>query len=217
MALILYAKISKENHERLLKKFLPSFSWEFQKRVLSFRTWEDSQLSLLGRLVLRNGLARMNVDLNKQEINFNPQKKPFLKCSPIEFNISHSGNIVICAIAENVDIGIDIEEVKKIHIVDFKNQMLNSEWERLLSASNQSISFFTYWTQKEAVIKANGMGLSIPLKSFKVVNNQTKLLNQKYYLREVKLESNYKCYVACSNKSTILRNKILKLCLADLQ
>ena len=74
------------------------------------------------------------------------------------------------------DIGIDIEKIEPIKISDFKSQMTNNEWESVNNSKDTERSFFCYWSQKEAVIKTHGKGLTIPLKSFEVQNNKTTIV-----------------------------------------
>ena len=44
--------------------------------------------------------------------------KPYLEKSPFNFSISHCNNIIVCIISER-NVGIDIEEVKKINKKSF--------------------------------------------------------------------------------------------------
>jgi len=172
----------------------------FQKKILKYRRWQDAQLSLLGRILLENGLKILNRELYIRDLLYTSYNKPYFEGENIEFNISHSGNIVICVIVEKFKVGIDIEIKQDIDIESFKSQMTELEWHRIISSDNIKNSFFEYWTQKEAVIKGNGKGLSIPLKSFEIINNQTKIENDHFFLKEICLDANYKCYMALKNK-----------------
>lgn len=196
MIQILYSYISHQNHTNLLDHFFPTMSNEFKIKTLKYRKWQDSQLHLLGRLLLKKGMADINVPFFEENLIYSPFNKPYFKDEKIKFNISHSGEIVVCVINKTFDTGIDIETIKKIKINEFKSQMTAFEWQRINSSNNIRDSFFDYWTQKEAVIKAQGMGLSIPLISFEVINFQTKINDDHYILKEVKLDPAYKCHIA---------------------
>ena len=82
----------------------------------------------------------------------------------IEFNISHSGELVYVVIANSRAVGIDVEKVRN----DFPLEMIASEafstveFDELmaLDPALRLDSFFTCWTRKEALFKANGKGLS---------------------------------------------------------
>ncbi|WP_025742938.1 4'-phosphopantetheinyl transferase family protein [Aquimarina pacifica] len=208
MVNILYSQVSEKNHELLINEFLRNYSDGFQDKVMKYRDWKDAQLSLLGRILLEHGVKEQNKVSYKHEIKYTTFNKPYFEDETIKFNISHSGNIVVCAITKNSEIGIDIEVIKDIDINDFRCQMTNFEWRRLVDSANLRESFFDYWTQKEAVIKTDGRGLSIPLKSFEVINGQTNINKSCFSLKEIKLDHNYKCHLAIKDRRPIIINKI---------
>ena len=98
MFVILYSCISKDNHSRLLNDFLRKLPVDFQKNILLYKRWQDVQLRLLGRLLLIKGLERNGEDFDKLTIEYTNKGKPYFKESNIKFNISYSGNIVVCII-----------------------------------------------------------------------------------------------------------------------
>lgn len=89
---------------------------------------------------------------------------------PLRFNISHTDNLIICAVMLNDDIGCDVENTKRTSDVlsIAKHAFSNVEVNDLLTQPTmlQISRFFDYWTLKESYIKAWGLGLSIPLKDF---------------------------------------------------
>lgn len=200
MIQIFYSYISEENHDRFLKEIAPIFSIEFQRKVLQYRRWQDAQLSLLGRLLLKNGLEKRNKRFNEESLRYSLYNKPYFERENVKFNISHSGNIAVCAIAETCEIGIDIEVIHGVEVENYRSQMTESEWQRIISSDNIENSFFDYWTQKEAVIKAQGMGFSIPLRSFEVIKNHTKINKENFFLKEIELDVTYKCHLASKDK-----------------
>jgi 4'-phosphopantetheinyl transferase len=54
--------------------------------------------------------------------------------------------------------GIDVEEIKSISNAMFKRIAKGSEWQ--LGADRSEKLFFRYWTAKEAVLKAEGLGMA---------------------------------------------------------
>lgn len=173
MIYVLYTSINEDNHKRLIDDFLPKCSIEFQDKIRRYRRWQDAQLSLLGRFLLAKGMEQMNCVFEESDIKHTSFGKPYFNRNAVNFNISHSGNIVICVLTNIGDIGIDIEKIIPVKVLDFKSQMNNNEWELINGSKDVKKSFFNYWTQKEAVIKTKGKGLSTPLKSFEVTNNKT--------------------------------------------
>ncbi|MBQ4803358.1 4'-phosphopantetheinyl transferase superfamily protein [Aquimarina sp. MMG015] len=196
MTQILYSYISEKNHEFLLKELLPGFSTDFQNKLLKYRRWQDAQLSLLGRTLLGKGLENIDLPFCENNVIYTSYNKPYFKEGKVKFNISHSGNMVVCAITETCEIGIDIEMLHSLHIEDFKTQMTALEWQRIISSDNPESSFFDYWTQKEAVIKALGIGLSLPLDSFEIIDNKTIIDKESFFLKEILLDNKYKCHIA---------------------
>ncbi|OXA98978.1 4'-phosphopantetheinyl transferase family protein [Flavobacterium pectinovorum] len=196
--IILYAFIKEDKHQDLLNRYSDISTKEFKEKILKYRRWQDAQLSLLGRVLLKYGLSTF-YDIKEFEICYQSDKKPFLEGKNIYFNISHTNSLVTCVIAD-FPIGIDVEFLdKKINYLDFKPQMTFSELYRVGNSKNTVQGFFSYWTEKEAVIKAHGKGLLIPLKSFEISNNECIVENEKFYLKEIFIDKNYQCCIAANS------------------
>jgi 4'-phosphopantetheinyl transferase len=196
--IVLYTFIDEQKHEYLFDKYSKICTEEFNTKILKYRRWQDAQLSLLGRILLKHGLKQY-FNINDFEIDYTSNHKPFLKDKGMHFNISHAGNLVVCGISE-FSIGVDIEYIDtKINYNDFKSQMTPNEFNKIHLSDDKVRSFFTYWTEKEAVIKAHGKGLLIPLQSFEVFLNQTLIENSKFYLKEFFIHKEYQCCIASNN------------------
>jgi 4'-phosphopantetheinyl transferase len=90
---------------------------------------------------------------------------------PLYFNVSHTNGAVGCVISNSAEIGMDIECWRRD--TDYERLvstvLVPFEREQLLAVGggeNSARCFYTFWTLKEAYIKARGLGLSIPLQSF---------------------------------------------------
>lgn len=210
MIYIYYSYISENNHKKLMEEFLLRFPIDFQNKIKSYRRWQDAQLSLLGRILLYRGTDNFNEKYKQNNIKYSKYKKPYFG-EEVYFNISHSGEIVVCAVTTICDIGIDIELQRDIQIEDFQPQMTEGEWMKISTSFNKMDSFYNYWTQKEAVIKGCGKGLSVPLKSFEISQNSTIINNEKFFLKEIKLDGKYKCHIATNTQVNEECIKILKL------
>ncbi|REG91603.1 4'-phosphopantetheinyl transferase family protein [Flavobacterium aquicola] len=211
MIYIYYAFISENNHEKLMQEFLLRFPIDFQNKIKSYQRWEDAQLSLLGRILLYRGTDNFNGTYKETSVKYTKYKKPYFGEDKVCFNISHSGEIVVCAVTNVCDIGIDIELQRDIQIQDFQSEMTEGEWIKISTSFNKKGSFYNYWTQKEAVIKGGGKGLSVPLKSFEISKNIAIVENKKFFLKEIKLDSKYKCHIATSKLVNEKYIKILEL------
>lgn len=200
---IYYSYLSEENHESLLKNDLPKFEPDYQEKIKRYRRWQDAQSSLLGRVLLFKGVEEIYKNNPHDKVmKHTKYNKPYFDNDLIRFNISHSGEMVVCALSDKYEIGIDIEIVRDVEIADFKSHMTENEWSNIIMSGNEKDSFFDYWTQKEAVIKAHGHGLTIPLNSFEVSDNTTKINEENYYLKEMKLDEKYKCYLSLKTNIT---------------
>ncbi len=121
----------------------------------------------ISRLLLGNYLK-----IDPQEVNFtfNEYGKPMVQ--GIRFNQSHTRRYALFAFSNQGQLGIDIEHMRSIHDFDnvAKYALSEKEYTQLMSMPReiQIKGFFVAWTRKEAIIKAIGKGLSIPLKSFSV-------------------------------------------------
>ncbi|MGF7209104.1 4'-phosphopantetheinyl transferase [Skermanella aerolata] len=88
----------------------------------------------------------------------------------LRFNLSNTRGLVACAVTRGGEIGVDVEAIDRagdlLEIADRFMAPLEAVDIASLPADAQASRFFTYWTLKEAYIKARGMGLSIPLDKF---------------------------------------------------
>lgn len=98
--------------------------------------------------------------------------KPELVDGSVGFNLSHSGGRALVGLARTAAIGVDVEEIRLIPDVlrIARGQFASDEAAALAAQPRQAINaaFFGLWTRKEAVVKALGTGLSLPLDRFSV-------------------------------------------------
>lgn len=106
---------------------------------------------------------------------------------PLRFNLSHSRDRVVCAVALQHDIGVDIEYTERHNDVlgIAKNFFSAGENEDLLAlpVDKQRDVFFDYWTLKEAYIKARGEGISLGLANFSFLLQQQQQQQQPIGIR----------------------------------
>lgn len=170
---------------------------------------------LAGRALVRHALMG-SVYSSPQQIHIvlGENNKPVLakKSNEVQwhFNISHSGDFVVCALA-NSKIGIDIEMISPT--VDYLSIAYAhfSENEASWIASKPvgiNERFMALWTIKEAYLKALGIGLAIPISRVKTTGVKLRACQvysddvsnrNKWYCRFAKLESGYWLAICCEN------------------
>lgn len=183
----------------VFEKKIALLSGEQSDRISRLKRPEDAHSSLVGKLLLLKGFEEFAVQSTLKDLKFSLHGKPYIDDRSISFNISHSGNYVVCILSTDTPcIGIDVEEVKPIRLNDFKDIWNDNEWDDIQGGDPRM--FYQYWTRKEAVIKAEGRGLSIPLISVKVKNTHAILQDQIYHLQEVDLQPDIVINMASLNK-----------------
>ena len=131
---------------------------------------------LITRALIRTSLsAYFKVEPAEWQFGKNGYGKPEISQPygtwPVRFNLSHCDGLILCGVARNHDIGVDVEDTQRSTGTAFDS--LSSYFSApeitdlaQLPAEQQQQRFFDYWTLKESYIKARGMGLAIPLNKF---------------------------------------------------
>lgn len=156
-------------------KKLPQFRKE---KSDSYKLQEDKIRSVAAWALLYKALPMVDTEFSENtaafETSFSEQGKPQSKNYPLHFNLSHSGNFVLCTISET-PVGCDVEKIKKSNIKFAERFFHPQEVNHLKSFSkcNDSIlntEFYKIWVLKESLLKAGGTGLTVELKSFSVID-----------------------------------------------
>lgn len=177
-----YALNIRESVEKkIIHKLIKFISSDKAKRASNFRSREDSYRTVLGELLARYVICYESACLNKDiKMQLSVGKKPqLLYPNGLFFNISHSGDWVICGIS-NCPIGVDIEHIKKnkcnLNVIE---RFFSSEEKNYLLNDGKDINtvtkFYRLWTLKESYVKADGRGLALPLKSFSIIPDVKKI------------------------------------------
>ena len=125
------------------------------------------------RATVRTILARyLNTEPEELVFSYNPQGKPaVLNSQKLEFNLSHSQELGLLAIGKKFPIGVDLECYSaRPYDGIAKHSFSPKEIDALLKVppTLKPALFFHIWSQKEAFIKATGLGLSYPTQEFSV-------------------------------------------------
>ncbi|HEU0079761.1 MAG TPA: 4'-phosphopantetheinyl transferase superfamily protein [Longimicrobiaceae bacterium] len=146
-------------------------------RADRFRFERDRRRFTVARGVLRTLLGRyLDADPRGIAFRYESHGKPVLDGASaahgIRFNVSHSGEMALYALARGRELGVDVEEVRRMDdgldiAVRFFSEAEVAAF-RSLPEEIRDDAFFNCWTRKEAYIKAVGEGLSFPLHVFDV-------------------------------------------------
>ena len=194
--------------DQQMDRYLSKIPMERQDRVGRYIRQEDAIRSLCGSLLIQYVIQK---ELKEDNVTYSYNKygKPFINEFPkFHYNISHSHDWVVCA-TDNIEVGIDIEKIKEIDLGIAKRFFAPIEYAQIeRRPSDQQLScFYEYWTMKESFIKALGKGLSIPLNSFCIreengeyitIDQQSKV----YLFNHIHLDKEYKLAV-CSQQKTL--------------
>lgn len=134
----------------------------------------DRRRFIAARASLRNILAGVLGAVPRSIVfSYNVFGKPALADGmnrEIRFNVSHSQEVALVAVAKGGSLGIDIEAVNRdVPLLEIAERFFSQKERSALRSvprDFQAEAFFDCWVCKEAYIKARGMGLSLPLESF---------------------------------------------------
>lgn len=143
---------------------------EEREKVSRFRFEKDRRLAVVARGVLRQLLKYYTQ--NPVDLSYNQYGKPYLPSSPLQFNVAHSGEVVLLAFTLVGLVGVDVEYMRdQVEFVDLAKHFFAPREVEMLMALPPRLraqGFYNCWSRKEAYIKACGLGLALPLDSFAV-------------------------------------------------
>ena len=123
---------------------------------------ENHLVHMIGEKLLTEGLRReYGLNLNTEPRAEGEHGKPFFSLRPsIHYNISHSGEYILCVFADQ-EVGIDVQKHKKANYERMLKRMVpEGLQEEILGAADMVKAFYTQWVLREAYIKWTGEGLS---------------------------------------------------------
>jgi len=162
---------------------------------MKFNRWQDAHASLLGKHLLRLALRQQECSASLDDLLYSSYGRPYLPGGP-DFNITHSGDRVVCVIAGQGKIGIDLEEIRNIELDDFKSQFAPQEWRSIMASDAPMTTFYHHWTAKECVTKADGRGLNLPLSGLIIENDKIQIDDTLWFVKKIDLFEHYACHIA---------------------
>ena len=91
----------------------------------------------------------------------------------VEFNLSHSADLALVAVAQDHPVGVDVERWSEVEHLELAERFFSSAERdalRRLAGVTEDLDagFFAAWTRKEAYLKATGHGIARGLHHFDV-------------------------------------------------
>lgn len=168
--------ISDIGEDTLWPRYEALLSEDERARRNRFRFAKDRRRYLVTRALVRTVLSRYAM-VRPEEWVFSagPRGRPRVfspsPAPPLEFNISHSADLVMLGVTSGRTLGIDAEslELREADIEGLDRYFAPEESAALLRLPPvcRRRRFFELWTLKESYIKARGMGLAIALDAFR--------------------------------------------------
>ncbi len=154
------------------QKWYSLMNEERKTYVDRFRRLADKKRSVAGEMLARRAIAEW-CGVSAESICFGRKGhgKPFAIDLSVDFNISHSGNTVVCAVSDT-SVGIDVEEIRPIDLSIAEHICTEEDLEYLFGRNladndiakvndqNLLIHLLKIWTAKEAYFKCLGTGIT---------------------------------------------------------
>lgn len=147
-----------------------------RERYERFLRPEDRARFVTGRFLARRALADLT-GLAPERIRFTTDcphcagthGKPRLPGHDVDFSLSHSGDRVVLVLVEGAEVGVDVERESDRDIDRLAEMVLTApERAALFTMADRRRGFHTYWSRKEALLKATGHGLAAPMTAIHV-------------------------------------------------
>jgi 4'-phosphopantetheinyl transferase len=191
-------------------------------RAAAFLRTSPRRQYIVARAALRTLLGRY-LDVSPSALGFalNANGKPSLQpASRIRFNVSHAGDMVLIAISDGVELGVDVEAHRWTNDLDSLAASIlcppDLEHWRAAAAEERTAEFFRIWTCKEAMSKAIGCGMAMDFRSLRIrlAPGRAATLasvepswgrTESWFLQELNTGSGYSAAIAASASSLEVR------------
>jgi len=160
-----------------IPRFQSTLPTDERERASRFRTEELRHRFIVSRIVLRRILSgSLGVEPDRIQLRTDADGKPCLADScGIEFNLAHTGDLMLVAVTCGIPVGVDVERIRQLNdsqaIARRFFTQREANWLQRVNAAGLNRAFFSLWTRKEAILKATGEGISSGLDSLELLND----------------------------------------------
>ncbi|GAB3904349.1 hypothetical protein GCM10028803_33670 [Larkinella knui] len=186
--------------DQLCHSYLEQIPVSFHSKLNAYRHWADKQRSLIGRLLLAKILHRYHFpESTLEQVKIGRYGKPAIGPG-FSFNIAHSFDRIVCVGSRIVDVGIDIEWIRPIDFSDFESVMSPAQWQHITHSPEPVTEFWRHWTVKEAIAKADGRGIGLPLATISIESTTATLDHQHWHVAKLDYWAGYCSYLATNRQ-----------------
>lgn len=207
MIRVLYQLLPEEPDLDFIKRRTPELPDFMQEGVRSFVFEMDQMRSLAAKLLVVEALApKRPVTELLSNWKTGEYGCPYIP-GKTHFNLSHSGNVVIIAVGHR-PLGIDVEQIRDVDFELLKNYMRTEEWEDIYRSDDPRARFFHYWTVKEALMKAEGMGFHLPLEEIALTGSGAVIRGKQWHLQSLSIKDGYHAHLATEEPLTFSLSQV---------
>lgn len=210
--------INNIEQDKLFNEIRKKISKERGEKIDKYYREIDRIRCLYSEVILRYALFFLGIEQENIVFEYNSNGKPQLaKDEDIHFNISHSGDWIVCAISSS-EVGVDVEELNDNQIMSIARRCLTDyEYKQISSydLSIQAAMFYKYWTLKESFVKNTGLGMKKSFLDFEFVfdNLKIKLImdgkeHTDYHFEEYKIDERHQVAI-CTKENDIEKCNII--------
>lgn len=191
---------------------------ERRRKTDRLRFFRDKRLSIGVEYLLMHACKELGIDYRKETIVTGSNGKPDFKNPDIHFNLSHSGNMAMCAVSDS-PVGCDIERITEADINCARRFFSPAEVNSIIEAGSiekMNRMFYRIWTLRESYVKCTGMGLRKSLDTFSVCFDGSSICimpreeNDRYSLYENCIQDLYCSSVCIERETDNMRNTCVR-------
>jgi 4'-phosphopantetheinyl transferase len=143
-----------------LDEALAALSPQRREQAMKFKRPQGRLLSAVAYGLLCRGLRERYAISELPELGYAEGGKPFIVGHEhIHFNMSHCREAALCALSDK-PVGVDVESIGRYNESLVRYTMNDDELAQIQQSDRPDVAFIRLWTQKEAVLKLSGTGIT---------------------------------------------------------
>ena len=163
--------------DKLLEEKLPPYlTKEEIKKSKDYKSEIAKINYLVSKAILNLALkGLLEKEIDDLTVKRDKNNKPYVESTlGLKFNISHTEGLVLLAFFKR-EVGVDVEKIN--YKFEFKDILENCfTKDEIINIDNNIISFYRYWTAKEAYLKCDGIGLIRNLREIEIISYGNKVI-----------------------------------------